>query len=121
MRRTQAVVFSWLTAGCYAAFIFSLSAIPAQHFPDSALTGLDKAAHLLEYIPLGLLLMRALAFTRRTSRIQSLLITVFVIMLYALTDEFHQSFVPGRTSDWMDGLMDVAGGAIGSGLYRWRG
>ncbi|MFA5038914.1 MAG: VanZ family protein [Candidatus Omnitrophota bacterium] len=120
MKRSTAVALSWVTAGCYASFIFALSSIPSRSFPQTV-SGLDKIAHLLEYIPLGLLLMRAQAFiTPPRRRIQALLVTVFVIMLYALSDEFHQTFVPGRTADIKDWAMDVLGGLIGGLLFRWR-
>jgi len=40
---------------------------------------------------------------------------------YALSDEFHQRYVPGRSADWMDILFDWLGTALGTYLMlRWR-
>ena len=36
-----------------------------------------------------------------------------LVTLYALLDEFHQRFVPGRTADVFDVMADVAGGLLG--------
>lgn len=42
---------------------------------------------------------------------------IFICLLYAVTDEFHQSFVPGRTSLASDIIVDFAGASIGLGLF----
>jgi VanZ family protein len=36
-----------------------------------------------------------------------------IIILYAITDEFHQSFMPGRTALWFDVLIDTIGARAG--------
>ena len=43
-----------------------------------------------------------------------------VAALYAVTDEFHQSFVPGRYPDVRDVLVDTAGALVAVLLLRWR-
>ncbi len=40
------------------------------------------------------------------------MISLSVVILYGLFDEFHQGFVPGRTSDIFDALADAVGGMI---------
>ena len=41
-------------------------------------------------------------------------------VLYAVSDEFHQSFVPGRHPSWVDALViDGSGAAIALGLANW--
>jgi VanZ family protein len=48
-------------------------------------------------------------------------VAVFLAWLYALSDEFHQLYVPGRTADWTDILFDWLGAAVGAWLWwRWR-
>ena len=42
------------------------------------------------------------------------LVAVALASLYAVTDEFHQSFVPGRMCDPADWLTDTLGGCIRS-------
>ena len=70
-----------------------------------------KAAHMSEYAVLALLIFQALtAFDRKKNRgCMALGITA----AYAATDEFHQLFVPGRSGQLKDVLIDTAGGALG--------
>jgi len=74
-----------------------------------------KCGHLTEYAILALLLWRALSQSKNLPawswpRVQG---TMLLVCLYASTDEFHQSFVPTRTSLISDVFIDTAGGAIG--------
>ncbi|MFZ2371781.1 MAG: VanZ family protein, partial [Trichococcus flocculiformis] len=42
------------------------------------------------------------------------------VFLYASSDEFHQSFIPGRGPAFTDVLIDTAGGLTGIILFEWR-
>lgn len=70
-----------------------------------------KVAHFTEYAILAFLARRALItssyalFQRRWFQLGLLL-----VVIYALLDEFHQSFVPSRTASIYDSAIDVAGG-----------
>ena len=64
-----------------------------------------KLAHFTEYAILGFLAARAF---RPFSR--WFLISAVLIVVYALIDEYHQSFVPSRTASIFDSLIDMAGG-----------
>lgn len=80
-----------------------------------------KTAHFTEYTILGGLLM--LLF--RCLRMRTICLPVLCGTLYAVTDEWHQSFSPGRSSAWMDVLIDSCGVLIGAFLcaailYLWR-
>jgi VanZ family protein len=69
-----------------------------------------KAAHVFEYFLLAALIFNAASITWQQSRpIFALIFTV----LYSVTDEFHQHFVPGRGCRFTDVLVDAAGAAIG--------
>jgi VanZ family protein len=75
-----------------------------------------KMCHLTEYALLALLLWRALHYSRdglsswSWPKVGGTLLLVF---LYSATDEVHQGFVPGRTAQFSDVLIDTLGGAIG--------
>jgi VanZ family protein len=68
-----------------------------------------KAAHVLEYFVLGILTWRAFRGEGHIGKrlwIQS----AVLVLVVALSDEFHQSFVPSRTSSIMDVGYDFIGG-----------
>jgi len=64
-----------------------------------------KLAHFTEYAILGFLAARAFRTSPRW-----FLISAVLIVVYALLDEYHQSFVPSRTASIFDSLIDMAGG-----------
>jgi VanZ family protein len=94
----------------WAALIFSLSAVPDL---GTGLGGWDlvlrKLAHTAEYAILGALLVRA---TRSPG------LAFGLGVLYAVSDEVHQSFVEGRHGAPLDVLIDAVGVAIGIALWQ---
>jgi VanZ family protein len=96
------------------ALIFGVSAQPdLPHAPGRVLdTLLKKGAHMLEYAVLVVLFWQALG-----SRWAGLawLLTV----LYAVSDEFHQTFVPGRNGRYEDVIIDGTG-ALLAAIALWR-
>lgn len=70
-----------------------------------------KAGHFSEYAVMGLLAARAFSTSAKEFLRQHWWLVSFVILLaYALLDELHQSFVPGRTASIYDSAIDVIGG-----------
>ena len=75
-----------------------------------------KCAHLTEYFVLGLLLFRAFRSGSSPSRMLRWTLSAgIVVLLYAASDEFHQSFVGSRTPALHDVVIDVAGGVLAQG------
>jgi VanZ family protein len=72
-----------------------------------------KLAHFTEYAILGFLAARAFRPYCRW-----FLISVALIVVYALLDEYHQSFVPSRTASLVDSFIDMAGGITALILVR---
>jgi VanZ family protein len=70
-----------------------------------------KCGHFTEYFVLSLLLLHALRAGTRDFGVRWALIVIFIVAGYAALDEFHQSFVPGRTAAVTDVLLDTSGGA----------
>ena len=70
-----------------------------------------KLAHFTEYAILGFLAARAFRTSPRPA-ISSrwFLISLILIVAYALLDEYHQTFVPTRSGSIFDSLIDMAGG-----------
>lgn len=82
-----------------------------------------KTAHAMEYAVLGLL--TAGAYIRRgTSIRKGILVPWGIATLYAASDEFHQLFVPGRSGQVSDVVLDSAGVLAGvlllAGIRRAR-
>ena len=70
-----------------------------------------KIAHLTEYALLGLLAARAFRGSPRDwLRDRWFLASLALVVVYALVDEYHQTFVPSRTGSIYDSLIDIAGG-----------
>ena len=100
-----AAVYRWAPVAAWAAVIFVLSSIPDL---GTGLGGWDlvlrKIAHTAEYAVLGFLLLRA------TGNIQ---LALGLGIAYAVSDELHQHFVPGRQGAPLDVLIDAVGVAVG--------
>ena len=105
MRPRAHLITHWLPVVAWAALIFALSSIPDL---GTGLGGWDlalrKIAHAAEYAVLGALLVRALGRE---------LPAVAIGIAYAVTDEVHQAFVPGRHGAAVDVLVDAVGVLLG--------
>lgn len=72
-----------------------------------------KGAHFAAYLILGLLVTHAVEpGTRKAS-----FVTFLICVLYASSDEFHQSFIPGRSGQLSDVLLDSFGSSVGIAAY----
>ena len=100
----------WLPVLVWAAVIFTFSAVPDL---GTGLGGWDtllrKVAHTVEYAILGALLVRA---TGRPG------LAFALGVLYAASDEVHQTFVAGRHGSPIDVAIDAIG--IACGILVWR-
>lgn len=101
-------LWKWGATLLYMAFIFWLSSMSRPPLPAGFLSA-DKLAHLLLYAGLGGL--AGIAVAGETGRRPSLL-SVLLVTAYGMTDEFHQSFVPGRSADIRDVGADMAGALL---------
>ncbi len=111
----------WLPVIVWLGVIFIGSSIgKVPQVGDETLDGLvHRAAHLLEFAVLGALVLRAVSRGRPVSK-REIIITLIVVGLYGASDEFHQRFTPGRSSEGIAVLFDVAGGALGAWAWqRW--
>jgi VanZ family protein len=79
---------------------------------------LSISAHFAEYAVLAGLLWSALRNSPSLAG-RAVPLSFAVAVLYAISDEFHQSFVPGRHSDPRDVVVDAAGVLAALLLARW--
>ena len=130
-------LYHWLPALLWMGVIFVMSSRPSlpSHPNDTVDLVAKKAGHVTEYGVLAFLLWRAIpsckqsgvseaASGRRSKerRWPALLSFggAFVLsLLYAISDEFHQTFVPGRTGALTDVGFDVLGMFLALGLVWW--
>ncbi|MCA0227924.1 VanZ family protein [Patescibacteria group bacterium] len=75
-----------------------------------------KAAHISAYFVLGILLFNLIKEYDLGVK-KMIFISTAIAMLYACTDEVHQMFVPGRSGEVRDVLIDTAGAAVGVVAY----
>ena len=132
MSQRAHLILSWVIVALWAAVIFFMSAHTGSDFDGTGplaaikrwLVGLaapvfgpdtdivNVAAHFTEYLVLLVLAARrtwpALGWGKLA------LVVIALASLYAVTDEFHQSFVPGRVCDPADWLTDTLGAALGA-------
>jgi VanZ family protein len=75
-----------------------------------------KSGHFIEYFIFSLLVLRAIRAGRRDTRLAWALAAIAIVAGYAALDEFHQSFVPGRTAAVSDVLLDTTGGTVAQAI-----
>lgn len=76
---------------------------------------LRKVAHASEFMVLAILVIMLLKSCGVNGK-RIYFFALLVCFLYACTDEYHQTFVNGRTGQFTDVLIDTAGGVIGCGI-----
>jgi VanZ family protein len=100
---------TWLPPLVWLAIIFAFSSRHGGGHLPAAEVVLRKLAHVTEYLLLTLLLLRAL---RRSEVALALPVAIAAALAYAASDEWHQSFVPGRTATPRDVAIDGIGIAL---------
>lgn len=96
----------------FVMYIFNLMGLDLNNFfGDLANFIVRKGAHFTEYFILYMLLYNALKENFNFKR--ALLFSIIGVFLYASSDEYHQSFVPGRGPSFRDVLVDTSGGMLG--------
>lgn len=96
-------------------FIYKCLNLDTSHLNEIILiihNPLRECMHSLEYLILGVLTINLLIQTQVKEN--KMVITILFCFIYAATDEIHQLFIPGRTFEYFDILMDMVGTLIGT-------
>lgn len=141
-KRSTHLAISWIAVVLMAFFIYWMSANTGESINTGlgiissiknalaaaafALAGhevdISPVGHFLEYFVLGALLCNALRFHLKPK--QAIAYAFLLGSLYGVTDELHQIFVPTRSCDPMDWLVDTIASLLGAllawGILRWR-
>ena len=120
MSRTKIVIYYWLPVIIWAGVIFYFSSIPNLQIEEFGIwdTIFRKIAHATEYGVLVWLTLR-LGLRQEKKKIATLVIVLVFCVLYAWSDEWHQSFVEGRVFSVWDITIDSLG-ATALGLIYFR-
>lgn len=105
----------WGPVVAYMALIFYESSLSVAPLPSAVS---DKLAHALGYGLLGALTARAMAggFPRPLT-VGAAAVSLLVTIGYAVSDEWHQRFVPGRSADVNDLAADAIGAVVAVGAF----
>jgi VanZ family protein len=136
VKRIGSIVVNWALVILWMILIFSFSTEPfssekstpflaalladllphglARHM-ETIVYLIRKLSHWSEYFILGILLMRALkAQIPRQPALRRMLWSILLATLYAVTDEYHQTLVPGRSANLLDVVIDSFGALCGT-------
>lgn len=135
-RKGGVVFLSWLSVFLWMGLIFYMSARPGDDsvqmsssflslfeafFPfmdeDALHYMVRKFAHLAEYMILVILLVNALR-QHISQKMVKYRLAGLLSLAYAVSDEVHQSFVPGRNGSILDVLIDGLGIMLGLLLFE---
>ncbi|MDO8340585.1 MAG: VanZ family protein [Candidatus Woesebacteria bacterium] len=103
----------WLPPILWGLVIFSFSSFKVGtateiYWKDFVI---KKTAHIIEYGILATLLYRAMVNSDIEKK-KAMWLSILIAFLYGLTDEFHQSFTPGRQPHLRDVIVDTIGASI---------
>jgi VanZ family protein len=111
---TSSVAARWTPPALWVAVILVGTSWPRLSLgPDAA--GLDKIAHFSAYAILAALSLRA---TREPQAWRSFVAVIVSIAALGAVDEWHQSFIPGRSMSFLDWCADASGGVVGTLAIR---
>ncbi|MBN1354053.1 MAG: VanZ family protein [Candidatus Omnitrophica bacterium] len=118
MSKKERILRYWLIFFLYMASIFCLSAIPGNDFPSVKFAYADSIAHFFEYTIFGILCFRAIKISYPELYPRGIVFCVILFsVVFALSDEFHQYFVPERLFQIKDLVSDAFGSIFGMALY----
>lgn len=107
------LALNWMGAGIWMALIFYFSSIARTNVSDIYILNFIfyKTLHVIEYAILYFLLFLGFCFTRELNltRKEIFIYPLLVAILYAMTDEIHQTFVPTREGTIRDVFIDSGG------------
>lgn len=109
------IIIAYLPPIMWAGLIFIFSSqTTLPGFEQSAYDFvLKKLAHIFVYLVLYILVTRGITLTiNKKHKNTIILLPIFICLIYATSDEFHQSLVPGRYATFRDIGYDMLGVSI---------
>jgi VanZ family protein len=110
-------VRAWIPVIVWATLIFWFSAQSAPPDLGPRFPYKRKIEHMAGYAVFGWLIMRALRKVHALSLPKAAGLAILLVAAYATSDEWHQTFVPNRTGQVSDVVIDTVGGGIALAVY----
>lgn len=104
----------WLPAILIAGLIVLGSSLTGDTIGGTSIEFPDKLAHAIEYAALGAALAFAISDPSHPVTIRQTVAAIALTILFGISDEIHQSFVPGRDASVADLVADAVGATIGA-------
>ncbi len=113
MKKIKQFIFLWGPVLVWMGIIFAFSSRPRISVSETYIVNflIFKLLHMIEYAILFLLLARAFGKSMK-NRKQAIIYALLFAVLYAISDEIHQTFIPTREGKIRDVLIDALGIAI---------
>jgi VanZ family protein len=104
----------WLPPLVWMAGILTATSLPKSVIPDVRFPYADKALHFTMYAGLAFLIARAMDSPPRTTLARVLIAGFLSAVAIGALDEWHQTYIQGRSTELADWLADSAGGLTGA-------
>ena len=85
-----------------------------EQFTNNTFVIVRKAAHIIEYFVLSILLMSVI---KDWLHKKEFILGFSISLIYAISDEIHQLFISGRSGSIIDIFIDLIGIVLGIGIY----
>lgn len=111
IRNIFRLLIAWLPPILLMGIIFMLSSRQSIAISDEMAVNFSffKTLHIVEYAFLTLLFFRAVFLTKKMLDQHMISLSISFSVIYGITDEIHQTFVPTRTGQPRDVLIDLIG------------
>lgn len=105
-------IINWLPALVVMTVIFTLSSQPGEVVNSTVANteSVQKIGHVIMFMIL------CISYFKATKNIP---LSILLSLLYAIFDEYHQSFTADRSSSFSDIFVDVLGASV-SGIFLWK-
>ena len=98
---------SWLITILIAIIIFYMSSLTFPPGPPTGFNWKPIAYHFYAFLFFTAFLL--ISLTKGKYKIKLIILSIIIAILYGISDEIHQFFVPGRASSIKDVLIDSTG------------
>lgn len=99
----------------WMGIIFVLSNIPYEYYPIQTTNAQQTLAHIFLYAVLSFLIIFGANSWKKKWQVENIILfSIFFSIFYAITDEYHQGFVPGRFVSYEDLIFDGVGAVLGA-------